>query len=118
MLCAPYRYRSGCPFCKNAKGLLADLGADFTALELDTLGADGKAIRAELAEVRGRFVTLQSNVICGGGASVLLTANSKACCGCSDTVGSGSKSPAGMCGQMLSYNERLLQATVILCAVL
>lgn len=45
--------RSGCPFCKNAKGLLADVGADFTALELDTLGQEGKAIRAELAEVCG-----------------------------------------------------------------
>lgn len=43
--------RSGCPFCKNAKALLTDVGADFLALELDTLGQEGKAIRAELAEV-------------------------------------------------------------------
>jgi glutaredoxin len=43
---------SGCPFCKNAKALLADLGADFTALELDTIGQEGKQIRAELAAVR------------------------------------------------------------------
>jgi glutaredoxin len=42
---------SGCPFCKNAKALLADLGTDFTALELDTLGQEGKQIRAELAAV-------------------------------------------------------------------
>lgn len=44
-------HRSGCPFCKNAKALLTDVGADFLALELDTLGQEGKAIRAELAEV-------------------------------------------------------------------
>lgn len=43
---------SGCPFCKNAKALLSDVGAQFTAVELDTLGAEGKAIRAELAMVR------------------------------------------------------------------
>lgn len=43
--------RSGCPFCKNAKALLTDVGADFLAVELDTLGQEGKAIRAELAEV-------------------------------------------------------------------
>lgn len=42
---------SGCPFCKNAKALLSDLGAQYTALELDSLGQEGKAIRAELAEV-------------------------------------------------------------------
>jgi glutaredoxin len=42
---------SGCPFCKNAKALLSDLGADFTALELDTIGQEGKQIRAELAVV-------------------------------------------------------------------
>jgi glutaredoxin len=42
---------SGCPFCKNAKALLADVGADFTALELDTIGQEGKQIRAELAAV-------------------------------------------------------------------
>lgn len=45
---------SGCPFCKNAKGLLSDVGAQFTALELDTLGPEGKAIRAELAEMTDR----------------------------------------------------------------
>lgn len=41
---------SGCPFCKRAKALLSDVGANYTALELDTL-PDGKAIRAELAQV-------------------------------------------------------------------
>eukprot|EP00775_Hariotina_reticulata_P004876 gene4876-5121_t len=45
---------SGCPFCKNAKALLSDLGAQYTALELDTLGQEGKAIRAELAEMTDR----------------------------------------------------------------
>lgn len=45
---------SGCPFCKNAKALLSDVGADFKALELDTLGQEGKAIRAELAEMTDR----------------------------------------------------------------
>jgi glutaredoxin 3 len=44
---------SGCPFCKNAKALLSDMGAKYTALELDTMGAEGKAIRAELAQVSG-----------------------------------------------------------------
>lgn len=43
---------TGCPFCKNAKALLTDVGAQFTAVELDTLGQEGKAIRAELAVVR------------------------------------------------------------------
>lgn len=42
---------SGCPFCKKAKQLLTDVGAKYTALELDTL-PDGKALRAELAQVR------------------------------------------------------------------
>eukprot|EP00879_Flechtneria_rotunda_P001282 GHRR01001431.1.p1 GENE.GHRR01001431.1~~GHRR01001431.1.p1 ORF type:complete len:186 (+),score=56.03 GHRR01001431.1:96-653(+) len=45
---------SGCPFCKNAKALLADIGADFKALEIDTMGQEGKAIRAELAEMTDR----------------------------------------------------------------
>ncbi|WIA15661.1 hypothetical protein OEZ85_002287 [Tetradesmus obliquus] len=45
---------SGCPFCKNAKALLSDVGADFTALELDTLGQEGKQIRAELAAMTER----------------------------------------------------------------
>lgn len=53
--------RSGCPFCKNAKGLLADVGADFKALELDTLGQEGKAFRAELAEVRGQDIVAKGS---------------------------------------------------------
>lgn len=43
---------SGCPFCKKAKALLSDVGAQYTALELDTMGQEGKAMRAELAKVR------------------------------------------------------------------
>jgi hypothetical protein len=42
---------SGCPFCKKAKALLSDLGVQYTAVELDTLGSEGKALRAELAKV-------------------------------------------------------------------
>ncbi len=42
---------SGCPFCRRAKALLDDVGATYTAFELDTM-ADGRALRAELAEVR------------------------------------------------------------------
>lgn len=45
---------SGCPFCKKAKGLLSELGAQYTAVELDTLGEEGKAIRAELAKMTDR----------------------------------------------------------------
>jgi len=33
---------------------LSDLGAKYTALELDTMGTEGKAIRAELAEMTDR----------------------------------------------------------------
>eukprot|EP00877_Chromochloris_zofingiensis_P006705 jgi/Chrzof1/2288/Cz11g09280.t1 len=44
---------TGCPFCKNAKALLSDLGAKYTAVELDTMD-DGKAIRAELAKFTDR----------------------------------------------------------------
>lgn len=40
--------------CGDTQALLSDVGAEFTALELDTLGAEGKAIRAELAEASGR----------------------------------------------------------------
>lgn len=71
---------SGCPFCKNAKALLSDVGADFTALELDTMGQEGKAIRAELAQVgkregpvEGSVCTLQSiaeRTAGGGGLAV------------------------------------------------
>lgn len=40
---------SGCPFCKKAKAVLDGTGAKYLALELDTMGQEGKAIRAELA---------------------------------------------------------------------
>jgi hypothetical protein len=40
----------GCPFCKNAKALLDSVGAKYTALELDQMGPEGTAIRAELAK--------------------------------------------------------------------
>ena len=39
-----------CPFAKRAKGLLTELGATFTAVEMDQI-ADGKAIKAELGMV-------------------------------------------------------------------
>ncbi|GAB4819097.1 hypothetical protein N2152v2_006143 [Parachlorella kessleri] len=44
---------SGCPYCKKAKALLDEVGAKYTALELDQID-DGKAIRAELARQTGR----------------------------------------------------------------
>ena len=40
-----------CPFCVRAKGLLDDLGAKYTAIELDSMDA-GPAFRAELGQVR------------------------------------------------------------------
>lgn len=40
---------SGCPFCKKAKAVLDGTGAKYLSLELDTMGQEGKAIRAELA---------------------------------------------------------------------
>ena len=45
---------SSCPFCKKAKKILDDAGAKYTAIELDQMGAEGKALRAELAERTGR----------------------------------------------------------------
>ena len=41
---------TGCTFCKRAKGLLNELGADFTAVEMDER-PDGMAIKAELGMV-------------------------------------------------------------------
>lgn len=55
---------SGCPFCKKAKALLQEVGAEFTAIELDTMGAEGKAMRAELAKMTGR--TSVPNIFIGG----------------------------------------------------
>ena len=43
---------STCPFCVKAKALLSGLGADFEALELNQMGAEGLQLRAELAEAR------------------------------------------------------------------
>ena len=43
---------TGCPFCKKAKALLTDLGVDFTAVELDLMGKEGSALRAELGKAR------------------------------------------------------------------
>lgn len=45
---------SGCPFCKKAKAVLDGVGAKYVALELDTMGQEGKAIRAELARMTER----------------------------------------------------------------
>ncbi len=51
---------TACPFCKKAKALLRDLGADFTAVELDQMGSEGSALRCELARVRAECTGLQS----------------------------------------------------------
>lgn len=39
-----------CPFCKRAKALLDDLGVKYKVLELDQMGKEGSALRAELAK--------------------------------------------------------------------
>jgi glutaredoxin 3 len=52
-----------CPFCVNAKQLLDDLDAKYTAMELD-IRDDGKAFRAELGQVTNR--TSMPNVFIGG----------------------------------------------------
>lgn len=54
---------SGCPFCKKAKAALSEMGAQYTALELDTI-PDGKAIRAELTKMTNR--TSVPNIFIGG----------------------------------------------------
>jgi len=54
---------STCPFCKNAKRLLDDMGATYTAIELNEM-ENGMAIRAELAEKTGR--TSMPNIWIGG----------------------------------------------------
>jgi hypothetical protein len=58
---------SGCPFCKKAKALLSELGAQYTALELDTMGAEGKALRAELAKVRAARAAKRGAACCCAG---------------------------------------------------
>lgn len=45
---------STCPFCVKAKKILDASGARYTAIELDQLGPEGMALRAELAELTGR----------------------------------------------------------------
>lgn len=42
-----------CPYCLKAKSVLDGLGAKYTVVELDT-DPDGKAIRAEMADLLGR----------------------------------------------------------------
>ena len=42
-----------CPYCIKAKKVLDDMGAKYTVVELDT-DMDGKAIRAEMADLLGR----------------------------------------------------------------
>jgi glutaredoxin 3 len=54
---------STCPFCKNAKKLLDDMGVGYTAIELNEMEG-GMAIRAELAKKTGR--TSMPNIWIGG----------------------------------------------------
>lgn len=42
-----------CPFCIKAKGVLDEMNAKYTVVELDA-DPDGKAIRAEMADLVGR----------------------------------------------------------------
>lgn len=46
--------QTSCPFCKKSKDLLKEVGADFSPVEVDTMGAEGYAIRVELAALTGR----------------------------------------------------------------
>lgn len=46
--------QTSCPFCKKSKELLKEVGADFATVEVDTMGAEGYAIRVELAALTGR----------------------------------------------------------------
>lgn len=55
---------STCPFCIKAKALLDDMGVSFKALELNEMGQEGYAIRAELAKKTGR--TSMPNIFIGG----------------------------------------------------
>ncbi|KAJ5947299.1 Glutaredoxin [Penicillium verhagenii] len=45
--------KSYCPYCKSSKDLLNELGAKYTALELDE-ETDGAAIQAALQEISGQ----------------------------------------------------------------
>ena len=46
--------QTDCKFCKKTKALLTDLGIAYEAVELDTMGQEGYAIRAELEKRTGR----------------------------------------------------------------
>lgn len=46
--------QTSCPFCQKSKDLLKELGATYTTVEVDTMGAEGYAIRVELAALTGR----------------------------------------------------------------
>lgn len=54
---------STCPFCKNAKKLLDDMGVGYEAVELNEMDG-GMALRAELAKLTGR--TSMPNIWIGG----------------------------------------------------
>lgn len=60
-----------CPFARKAKQLLTDLGADFTAVELNQR-EDGKAIRAELAKVVPWSISLPDETPFPGCLSLLV----------------------------------------------
>jgi glutaredoxin 3 len=55
---------SSCPFCVKAKKILDDAGVKYTAVELNTMGAEGMALRAELAQRTGR--TSMPNIFIAG----------------------------------------------------
>mmetsp|Transcript_10728 Transcript_10728/g.15139 ORF Transcript_10728/g.15139 Transcript_10728/m.15139 type:complete len:216 (-) Transcript_10728:38-685(-) len=55
---------SKCPFCIKAKKELTEMGADYTAVELDQLGDEGNQLRAELAKRTSR--TSMPNIFIGG----------------------------------------------------
>jgi len=69
-----------CPFCKNAKALLDDIGARYVAVELDTMD-DGNAIRSQLAEMTNRtsmpniFIQGKSYGGCNDGPGVMTLQN-------------------------------------------
>jgi hypothetical protein len=52
-----------CPFCKRAKALLDDVGAKYTVLELDQMGPEGSALRAELAKYEHLCFQLALSII-------------------------------------------------------
>ncbi|KAK9839855.1 hypothetical protein WJX81_006437 [Elliptochloris bilobata] len=72
---------TACPFCKKAKALLKDVGADFTAVELDLMGSEGSALRAELGKLTQRtsmpniFIRGQGVGGCNDGPGVMTLHN-------------------------------------------